>query len=480
MRLNKELLKQLPGVDTLLKHSSVKGLLEQYDEQMVKYAIRETLNTERARIINGGAVESDQKLVETIATKCHAIGKSSLQSVINATGVIVHTNLGRAPLGKKLTEQALKIVEGYNNLEFDLDKGARGSRHTHVTEILKYLTDAEDVLVVNNNAAAIMLVLRTFAKNREVIISRSELIEIGGSFRLPDIMAASDCKMVEIGTTNKTKITDFENARSENTALLFKAHRSNFSIQGFTAEVDLPGLVAFGKKHSIPVVYDIGSGLLRKPNELALSDEPDVKQALKQGADLVCFSGDKLLGGPQAGIIAGKKEVIAKLKKEQMTRALRVGKVTLALLEAACRNYLDDEKLFSDNMIFSLLRKTPEEIKVYAERLKTAFAEKGIDMKIVPNKALYGGGTMPDKSIDSFALTLNQKFPSAKAQSLFSEKLHYGLMKDDSPVVGILKKGIVFFDVLTILEKDEQTFIDVVSEHINKLPTNIKKQCLRN
>lgn len=469
MNPNKHILQQLPGVDTLLQDSAIQQLIEKFNDGIVKFAIRQSLQTERESLLAGEKPSDLKNILRSIESKCRAIGENSLKPVINATGIIIHTNLGRAPFGEAVTGRAMEIIKGYNNLEFDLEKGSRGSRNVHVNELLKYLTGAEDVLVVNNNAAAIMLVLRTFAKNREVIISRSELIEIGGSFRLPDIMAASDCKMVEVGTTNKTRISDFEKALTNETALLFKAHKSNFSIQGFTEEVEVEEMVTFGKKHKVPVVYDIGSGLLRKPNEDALRDEPDVKKAIQSGADIICFSGDKLLGGPQAGIIAGKKEFIQKLKKEQMTRALRVGKVTLAFLEAACRNYLDDESLFRDNMIFHLLRKSSEEIKQHAEAIQKAFADKGIAMKIVPTKAQYGGGTLPDKEIDSFALTLDQSFKSSKAQSEFSENLYFNLMKGETPVVGILRKGVVYFDVLTIFEGDILVLVKSVVDELDQL-----------
>ncbi|MCF8374501.1 MAG: L-seryl-tRNA(Sec) selenium transferase [Bacteroidales bacterium] len=472
MNSNKQNLQQLPGVDTLLNVAAIQQLIEKYNEGIVKFAIRQSLQTERESMLAGNNPSDLENVLQSIETKCRAIGENSLKPVINATGIIIHTNLGRAPFGETVTEKAMDILKGYNNLEFDLEKGSRGSRNVHVNELLKYLTGAEDVLVVNNNAAAIMLVLRTFAKNREVIISRSELIEIGGSFRLPDIMAASDCKMVEVGTTNKTRISDFDKVLSNETALLFKAHKSNFSIQGFTEEVEVEEIVRFGKKHKVPVVYDIGSGLLRKPNEDALRDEPDVKKAIQSGADIICFSGDKLLGGPQAGIIAGKKEFVQKLKKEQMTRALRVGKVTLAFLEAACRNYLDDESLFRDNKIFNLLRKSPEEIKLHAEVIQKEFADKGIAMKIVPTKAQYGGGTLPDKEIDSFALTLDQSFTTNKAQSEFSEKLYFNLMKGETPVVAILRKGVVYFDVLTVFEGDLAGLIHSVSKEINRFQSN--------
>ncbi|NOR86026.1 MAG: L-seryl-tRNA(Sec) selenium transferase, partial [Bacteroidales bacterium] len=294
--------------------------------------------------------------------------------------------------------------------------------------------------------------------NKEAIVSRGELIEIGGSFRIPDIMAASDCKMVEVGATNKTKSQDYENAITENTALLFKAHQSNYVIKGFTQEVELPELVSIGKKHSIPVVYDIGSGLLRKVNERALKNEPDVKQALASGIDLICFSGDKLLGGPQAGIIAGKKKYIDILKNEPMMRALRVGKTTLAILETACSYYLNDKDLFENNVLFKTLNKSKEEIKETAEKLKTALDSLDICSKIVDSKGKYGGGTLPDLELDSFSVKLLPK----DANNQLAKKLYHELLEQKQPILSNLKSGAIYFDALTLENRE----IDVIAQTI--------------
>jgi len=264
MESKKETLKNLPGIDKLLSLAEIKSLIEKYSEDLVKYIIRSAIDRIRKQAIKSGEVPSIPEIVSIIQDDLIEFRKKSLRNVINATGVVVHTNLGRAPFSDAIISEAAEILKGYNNLEFDLDKGERGSRNTHLAKLLKYLTGAEDILVVNNNAAALMLILRTFAKEKEVIVSRGELIEIGGSFRLPDIMAASDCVMVEVGTTNKTKIEDYEEKVNKETALLLKAHQSNFVIQGFTQEASLTELVSLGKKTKVPVVYDMGSGLLRK------------------------------------------------------------------------------------------------------------------------------------------------------------------------------------------------------------------------
>jgi len=370
MKSTKEELKNLPGIDKILCLSEVKDLIDKYNKDLVTYSIRNVIDNYRKKILAGNYPPSKEEILQKIKDFTQKTGNRNLKPVINASGIIIHTNLGRAPFGKELVNEVSNIINVYNNLEFDLKTGKRGQRNDHASELLKFLTGAEDILIVNNNAAAVMLILRTFAKDKEVVVSRGELIEIGGSFRIPDIMAASDCKMLEVGTTNKTNIEDYENAISEKTAMLFKAHKSNYVIKGFTKEVKLTELVELGKKNNVPVIYDIGSGLLRKVDNKVLKNEPDVKQALSTGIDLICFSGDKLLGGPQAGIIAGKKKMIDVLKKEPMMRALRVCKTTLAFLETACIYYLNDKDLFEKNLIFKTLSWTEDELNKTAHLLQ--------------------------------------------------------------------------------------------------------------
>lgn len=450
MNSAQEELKNLPGVDKVLQLPEIKNLIERYNISLVTYVIRTAITNSRNEILQGKKAPHQDFIIKEVIKLCKKIADKSLKPVINASGIIIHTNLGRAPYGEKLLESTFDTLKGYNNLEFNLAKGSRGQRNDHASEILKYLTGAEDVVIVNNNAAAVMFILRSFARNREAIVSRGELIEIGGSFRIPDIMAASDCKMVEVGATNKTKPQDYEKAINDNTALLFKAHQSNYVIKGFTQEVGLEELVKIGKKHEIPVVYDIGSGLLRKVDEMALKHEPDVKQALASGIDLICFSGDKLLGGPQAGIIAGKKKYIDILKKEPMMRALRVGKTTLAILETACSYYLSDKDLFENNILFKTLSKPKNEILNTAELLKTALQNVDIRSDIVESKGKYGGGTLPDLELDSFSVKL---IPN-DANNKLAKKLYHQLLEQDDPILSNLKSGAIYFDVLTLEIKD--------------------------
>jgi L-seryl-tRNA(Ser) seleniumtransferase len=464
-----EALRNLPAVDKLLQQPSIKALNEIHGDELVKYCIRNTIDEVRKKALKSKSIPEIAEILELISEKVKQFKTKSLKNVINATGVVVHTNLGRAPLSKAIINEVGQILNGYNNLEFDLDKGQRGSRNTHITQLLKFLTEAEDVLIVNNNAAALMLILRTFAKNKEVIVSRGELIEIGGSFRLPDIMAASDCKMIEVGTTNKTKPSDYEKNITENTGLLLKAHQSNYIIQGFTQEAKLEELVAISKKSRVPVVYDMGSGLLRKTSIEVFKDEPDVRQTLATGIDLVCFSGDKLLGGAQAGIIAGKKEMISILKKEPLVRALRVGKTTLAIMEAAMSYYLDEKILFTKNRLFEILTKDNPSIKLNAEKFQKILEQHNINATVVESEGQCGGGALPGKTIPSWSVMINPGLDSNKKNSTFAEKLYYGLMKHNSPVVAVLKKGDVYFDVLTIPEEQFEFLGEITKEVFTKI-----------
>jgi L-seryl-tRNA(Ser) seleniumtransferase len=450
MNTGAEPFKDIPGVDTLLNSPEIKSLSTSYPRQLIVYSIQSILDLYREQMISGAPAPSREEIIGSVKRELSKLTRPGLKKVINASGVIIHTNLGRAPIDKMVLGQAQEILCGYSNLEFDMPEAKRGSRYVHLAPILRHLTDAEDILVVNNNAAAVMLILHNLAYRKEVIISRGELIEIGGSFRMPDIMRVSGCKMVEVGTTNKTRIADYEQAISNKTAILFKAHRSNYLIKGFTQQPSLNELVELGKKSGIPVVYDMGSGLLKKSGIEILKDEPNVMQTLSTGVDLVCFSGDKLLGGPQAGIIAGNKELIARLKKDPMTRALRVGKATLALLEAVCRQYLDDAKLIAAIPVFRMMNRTSGELHMMAVLLQKELHAFGISSEIVPNTGQTGGGSLPEAEINSFAVEITGAFKTGRERAAFSEKLYRGLLVHETPVLGILRKGRVLLDVLTL------------------------------
>jgi L-seryl-tRNA(Ser) seleniumtransferase len=454
---NKQL-RKLPGIDLVLEQADIKPLISRHGRELVTFAIREVISKARDDILAGKKVLGMEQVVFKVSEKVNSIFYPSLKPVINATGIVLHTNLGRAPLGEKVLEDMEDIIAGYSNVEFDLEKAARGKRDEHVASLLKYVTGAEDAVVVNNNAAGLMVALHTLANDREVIISRGELIEIGGSFRLPEIMTASGARMKEVGTTNKTHYPDYENAINDNTALILKVHQSNYVIAGFTEEVPLKELVKLAHSRGLPVLYDIGSGLLRKPGNLPLEDEPDVKTSLNEGADLVMFSGDKLLGGPQAGLVVGKKELVSRLKKAPMMRALRVGKLTLAALSSVIRGYFDDRTLAKTNPLFSILEQTHDDLIKKIHILYSQLTGARVKNKIVESIGQSGGGTLPTLKIKSAAIALVSEEKSQNQRSQFAENVFRQLLGLKVPIVGILRQGEVWFDVLTI-PKDQLSHV---------------------
>jgi L-seryl-tRNA(Ser) seleniumtransferase len=457
MRIKNKNLRSLPSVDALLRHNAVSPLIARHGRELVVWAVRAEIGLVRDAAA-APAPDADA-LAGRVALRVKAIAAPSLKQVINATGVILHTNLGRAVLGETVLADMAGVISGYSNIEFDTTTGRRGDRNSHVAALLSFLTGAQDVLVVNNNAAGIVLVLSTLAKKREVIISRGELIEIGGEFRIPDIMAAAGCRMVEVGTTNRTRIADYEKAITPKTAMIFKAHRSNFSVKGFTEEASLKQCAALAHKKGLPFVYDIGSGLIRRPKTLPLGDEPDVASAIASGADLVLFSGDKLLGGPQAGIIAGKREFVARLSKAPLMRAVRVGKLTMSALSSACRSYLDDNALVKNNPTFAMLSKKPEETHRLAAMLQTELAGRGITARVEDTNGQCGGGTLPELSIPSCAVVVEKKGPK---QQDSTKMIFDRLCAGERPVVAVLREGSLVFDMLAVREPE----IPVLAEAI--------------
>ena len=458
-------LRLLPSVDKVIHSSQLADSVEIYGRPLVTYAVRTVLSNLRAAqgkkkapaAIDENAIFND--VIGLITT----IGQPTLKPVINATGIVLHTNLGRAPMSEEMFKEILPTVTGYTNIEFDLKKAKRGHRIDHIAGLLRYLTGAQDALVVNNNAAAIVLTLNTLANQREVVISRSELIEIGGAFRIPDIMAAAGVKMIEVGTTNRTRLKDYQKAITPNTALIVKAHTSNYSITGFTEEVSIRELAGLGRSKKIPFLYDIGSGLLRKPEGLPLDQEPDVQSAIAAGADLVCFSADKLLGGPQAGIIAGKTKYLRALAEAPMMRALRVGKLTLAALSGACRLYLDDQSLKKNNPIFSLLERTDDQRKRIAELLLAALTAHGINAEIIASEGRCGGGTLPNLTVDSLAVRLIPQAKTVRERESEAAKLHRSLLIANQPVLSVLREGRILFDVFTLRESEIGTIAENVA-----------------
>jgi L-seryl-tRNA(Ser) seleniumtransferase len=456
----------IPSIDAMLKHPAVVARISECGRELAVYASRLTIDAVRKRISEGKKSPSIEALSGMVISAIDAVRGNSLCPVINATGIVLHTNLGRAALGKKVLDDITPIILGYSTIEFDCARAARGSRNDHIAPMLRYLTHAENAVVVNNNAAAIVLVLSTLAKKKEVIVSRGELIEIGGEFRIPDIMASAGARMVEVGTTNRTRIHDYQNAITERTALIFKAHRSNFSISGFTEEASLPELSVLARKHNLPLIYDIGSGLLRKPEGLPLKSEPDVASSIESGADLVLFSADKLLGGPQAGIIAGKNELVARLAKAPLMRALRVGKLTLAALISACRHYLDDEQLLRSNPTIRMLSRSIDDLRRSAEALRSALGQKNVKAEVVEAVSQCGGGTLPDVNLPGFAVKLRLPEPKKKSTSSLAEKVFKNLLAGERPILGILREGALLFDVRTVEDQDNAFLAEAIAREV--------------
>lgn len=409
----RNLLCKLPQVDEILRNATVQQVLANHPRRLVKETVRELLNDLRERIRQGWVTaETDlsiEKIVSVLPGRVQSKVLPNLCKVVNATGVVLHTNLGRAVLSVGAREAIKDIASGYCNLEFDLGSGARGSRYAHVVDLLKFLTGAEDVLVVNNNAAGVLLALSALASGREVIVSRGQLVEIGGSFRVPEIMSQSGAQLVEVGSTNRTYLSDYEAAISENTALLLKVHTSNYRIQGFTCETTLEELVTLGKKRRLLVMEDMGSGCLVNLKSLGIGEEPTVSSAVKAGADVVCFSGDKLLGGPQAGIIVGRQEVLKLMKEHPLNRAVRVGKLTIGALEATLKSYIDPEIALREIPTLRMLTISPEELEERSEKLRGLLqAVLGNEIQVTVRKDLSeaGGGSLPTVQIPTYAVAI--------------------------------------------------------------------------
>jgi L-seryl-tRNA(Ser) seleniumtransferase len=442
-------LQAIPAVGTLLNRPELAAMIGVHGRDLVTYALRRATTEARATVVGSAAQPDIDRIIARAVEIGRAVIEPSLQPVVNATGVILHSNLGRAVLGPRLLEDLKPIVCGYSNLEFDLARGVRGCRTDHVSEILRFLTGAEDVVVVNNNAAALVLILGTLARRRQVILSRGELIEIGDSFRLPDVMKTSGARLLEVGATNRTRLEDYREAITPQTAMLMKAHRSNFTISGFCEEVPVRELAALAHAQNLPMVYDIGSGLLRKPEGVALSAEPDVRGAIRDGADLVCFSGDKLLGGPQAGIIAGRAELIRKLVRAPLMRALRVGKLTLAALGSACRSYLSHARLVAENPTFAMMERSAAELERLALGLAVAMQAAGLAVQVVRSDGQAGGGALPDVALPGLAVAL---MPPPGAGQRFGQTVYRRLLRQSTPIVGVLRQGQLLFDVRTMAE----------------------------
>ena len=442
----KKLFAMLPSVDEVLGNEKIKKVLEEYPRILVLESVRQAIDEKRKLIINLDNNDKEIKIrfediIRDSIIKIKINYSLSLKKVINGTGVILHTNLGRSLLSESIKDEVWEIASRYSNLEYNIDTGERGSRYVHLVDMLKRLTGAEDVLVVNNNAAAVLLALNTLAKDGEAIVSRGELVEVGGSFRIPSIMSLSGAKLVEVGATNKTHISDYEEVISENTKVLMKVHTSNYKILGFTENVEIDNLSLLSKKYNIPLIEDLGSGVFIDLSKYGLSYEPTVLDSINKGADIVTFSGDKMLGGPQAGIIVGKKEYIQKMKKNQLTRALRVDKITICALEATLRIYLDEHKAIRDIPTLRMLTYTIEELH-----------------KKVNNFSQVGGGSMPIEKLKTFVISI---IPNKMSVSSLERKLRLS----NSNIIGRIYENKYILDVRTIFEDE----FEIIARELNIL-----------
>lgn len=460
------LYKMIPKVDQILDNEIIKKLLEENSKNLIMESIHEELNSIRNNISNGCDEKVILNYIENLAKNIekNLLNKKrlNLRKVINASGVVIHTNLGRSVLTNEILENIKDVSVGYSNLEYDLQKGERGSRYSHLTEIIKKITGAEDCMVVNNNAAAVMLILSTMAKGRNVITSRSELVEIGGSFRIPDVCRESGAELKEVGTTNKTHLSDYENAIDENTAALFKVHQSNFKILGFTESVTSTELKDLKEKYNIPIIEDLGSGVLIDLSKYGLGHEPTVQECISNGVDVVSFSGDKLLGGVQAGIIVGKKEFIEKMKKNQLTRALRVDKFTLSALEVVFSYYIDEELAISKIPTLNMLTIKIEELYNKAERFIDYLGEnKEFSYKIIDIDSEVGAGSLPTQKLPSKAVKVI-------SNSYTENELEEKLRNHNIPIVARIYKGNLIFDVRTIFENEFSIIKDALDSLIGE------------
>lgn len=455
MNNKNEILRNLPQVDELLNDKKLQEFTNTTPHDLIVNAIREVLVDVRSNVLNGIIDKIDKnKIIDLVIEKINIKNKPVLRHLINATGTVLHTNLGRSIISKKATDEMINVAYNYSNLEYDISKGERGDRQSHIEKIITELTGCEAAMVVNNNAAATMLVLAAIARDKEVIISRGELIEIGGSFRIPDVMSESNAILKEVGTTNKTKLSDYRNAYKEyETAAIMKVHTSNYKIVGFTEEATLKELMPLGKELNIPVIYDMGNGLFVDLKEYGI-DEPTVPELIKDGADVVLFSGDKLLGGPQAGIIIGKEKYISKMKKHPLARALRVDKFTLAALSATLYEYYDMKKAKENIPILNMITVNDNILKEKAKRLSKLIANSFVE----PVKDQVGGGTAPTVLLDGYAVVVdNKKIPA--------EKMERKLRELDIPIICRIAHDNILLDVRTI--RDDE--LEIIAKEISSI-----------
>jgi len=429
----------LPSVNALLEADEIRALLADHPRQMVVDAVREAIDSAR----EDGNFDTGADWARLVRARLAIGARPSLRPVVNATGIILHTNLGRAPLAEAAISAIATAARGFTNLEYELESGRRGSRHAHCVSLLRRLSGAEDAMVVNNGAAALVLALNTLARRKEVLVSRGELVEIGGSFRIPDIMSRSGVKLVEVGTTNRTHPDDYRRAITPKTAALVKIHRSNFSVAGFVKDVAVRELAFIAAEHGLPVIHDLGSGLLIPLDRYGLSGEPTVREAVNAGPTIALMSGDKLLGGPQAGIILGEGTAIAALRVNPLARALRVDKLTLAALEATLRIYLDEKRALKEIPALAMIAAPVERLRARGEWLRARLAGR---VELLDSKASVGAGAFPTATLPSVAIAVAER-PS---------EIEYKLRTAPVPVIGRIEDDRLLLDLRSVREYEDE------------------------
>ena len=460
----------IPSLERLLESDAFAGILEAHPRGLVVQhlrteldRVRRELNDGKGSVVDPGAlprdVEDPQLYAVGVEERLRVSATPSLRSVINGTGVILHTNLGRAPLADSALDAMASVARGYANLEYDLEAGSRGSRYDHCTDLLRELTGAEGALVSNNGAAALVLALRTMAFGRAVLVSRGELVEIGGGFRIPEILERAGATLSEVGSTNRTRLEDYRaGAAKSDPALILKVHRSNFRITGFTEEASLRELVGLGAELGVPVVYDLGSGLLADPERLGLPREPGPAESLAVGADILAFSGDKLLGGPQAGILLGKAEWVDQMRKNPWCRAVRVDKTALAGLEATLQLYRDPETALREIPVLAMLSTSLEVLRERAETMAASISGAGVVAEVIETTSVVGGGTYPGVELESCGVRVDSKEEGA-------DPLAARLRGACVPLVGRVEDGAFWIDLRTVLPWQDTVVVDLLSRH---------------
>jgi L-seryl-tRNA(Ser) seleniumtransferase len=447
--------RDLPSVDTVLSTDAVVGAVKAYSRDWLVGLVRLELDQAREKVRQGGSAPTALEVADTVCRQAQAAVRTEPRAVINATGVVIHTNLGRAPLSRAALRAIEQASGGYSNLEMDLESGRRGSRLSHLQSLLRQLTGAQAALAVNNNASALLLGLSALAAGKEVIVSRGEAVEIGGGFRVPDVLRQSGATLVDVGTTNRTYARDYEEAITENTGAMLKVHASNFRVEGFTASVDSQALVALGKKHNIPVLHDVGSGCLLPTERYGLAHEPMPQESISDGVGLAFFSGDKLLGGPQSGIVVGQRELVQRLERHPLARAVRIDKLSLAALTATLVHYLADDPE-KDIPVWWMISATLETIK---ERAAKWQAQTGGLGSVEPSRSAIGGGTLPGETLPSWVLSLNCRGISGGAEEVMGR-----MRRADPPVVARIEDDRILLDPRTVLPEDEEALINVLRQ----------------